>query len=130
MFEEKKINVVQNIEPEIIISADADKLARVFDNLFRNAVNYSYENTDIVCSAKKKDGYVLIRIQNHGDDIPPDKLNRIFEKFYRLDNSRRTSTGGAGLGLAIAKQIVELHDGTINAVCNNGITEFKIILPV
>ena len=130
MFEEKKINVVQNIEPEIIISANADKLARVFDNLFRNAVNYSYENTDIVCSAKKKDGYVLIRIQNHGDDIPPDKLNRIFEKFYRLDNSRRTSTGGAGLGLAIAKQIVELHDGTINAVCNNGITEFKIILPV
>lgn len=130
MFEEKKINVIQNIEPEIIISADADKLARVFDNLFRNAVNYSYENTDIVCSAQKKDGYVLIRIQNHGDDIPPDKLNRIFEKFYRLDNSRRTSTGGAGLGLAIAKQIVELHDGTINAVCNNGITEFKIILPV
>lgn len=130
MLEEKKINLLQNIEREIIIPADADKLARVFDNLFRNAVNYSDESTDIVCAAHKKEGYVLISIQNKGDHIPPEKLNHIFDKFYRLDSSRQSSTGGAGLGLAIAKQIVELHDGTIEASCNDGITQFTVVLPM
>ncbi len=128
MFEEKQLNIVQEIEPEIIIFADADKIARVFDNLFRNAVNYSYKGTDIFCSAKKEDGRVVIRIKNKGDDIPKEKLERIFDKFYRVDNSRRTDTGGVGLGLAIAKQIIELHNGTITATCNDGITEFEIIL--
>lgn len=130
MFEEKKINVIENIDGEIIIPADADKLARVFDNLFRNAVNYSYENTDIVCTAYKKGGYVLVSIRNKGDHIPPAKLTHIFDKFYRLDSSRRSSTGGAGLGLAIAKQIVELHDGTIEVSSSEGITEFTIKLPM
>ena len=129
MLEEKNITVQQNIEPEIIILADADKLVRVFDNLFRNAVNYSYENTEIVCNARKGNGCVLIDIKNKGDNISPENINRMFDKFYRLDSSRQSSTGGAGLGLAIAKQIVELHNGTIDAICNDGVTEFKIILP-
>ena len=130
MFEEKKLNVVQEIEPEIVLFADADKLARVFDNLFRNAVNYSYNGTDIICSATKGENQVVIRVENKGDDIPKEKLERIFDKFYRVDNSRRTSTGGSGLGLAIAKQIIELHNGTITASCNDGITEFEVILPL
>lgn len=130
MFEEKKANVIQEIEPELMVPADADKLARVFDNLFRNAVNYCYEGTDIVCRARKGNGCVLIQISNKGDQIPPGKLEHIFDKFYRLDSARQSSTGGAGLGLAIAKQIVELHNGTIEAVCNDGVTEFRIILPL
>lgn len=130
MLEEKNINVIQKIEPELIVSADADKLARVFDNLFRNAVNYSYEGTDIVCTAQKNGGGVLISIQNKGEQIPQEKLSHIFDKFYRIDTSRQSSTGGAGLGLAIAKQIVELHDGTIEASCNSGVTEFRIMLPM
>ncbi len=130
MFEEKKLNIVQKIESEIVLFADADKLARVFDNLFRNAVNYSHNGTDIVCSAVKMENQVVIRVKNKGDDIPKEKLNRIFDKFYRVDNSRRTSTGSSGLGLAIAKQIIELHNGTITASCNDGITEFEIILPL
>lgn len=130
MFEEKKLNIVQEIESEIVLFADADKLARVFDNLFRNAVNYSYNGTDIICSANKTENQVVIRVKNKGDDIPKEKLNRIFDKFYRVDDSRRTSTGGSGLGLAIAKQIIELHNGTIAASCNNGITEFEVILPL
>lgn len=129
MLEEKNITVKQDIEPELIVCADADKLVRVFDNLFRNAVSYSYENTEIVCSARKGNGCVLIRIQNKGDHISPEKLSHIFDKFYRLDSSRQSATGGAGLGLAIAKQIVELHDGTIEVTCNNGVTEFQIVLP-
>lgn len=130
MMEEKNITVRQEIEPELMISADADKMARVFDNLFRNAVNYSHSGTEIVCSARKGNGCILVTIKNKGDHIPPEKLERLFDRFYRLDSSRQSSTGGSGLGLAIAKQIVELHDGTIEAVCNDGVTEFRIILPV
>jgi len=130
MMEEKNITVRQEIEPELILSADADKMARVFDNLFRNAVNYSHAGTEIVCSARKGNGCILVNIKNKGDHIPQEKLAHIFDKFYRLDSSRQSATGGAGLGLAIAKQIVELHDGSIEAVCNDGVTEFRIVLPV
>lgn len=130
MFEEKNINVIENIESEIIIFADADKLARVFDNLFRNAVNYSHNGTDMVCTAYKTADRAIISIKNIGDDIPQEKLERVFEKFYRLDSSRQSSTGGSGLGLAIAKQIVELHGGDIIASCIDGLTEFKVILPL
>lgn len=129
MLEEKKLNVIQNIEQEIIVLADADKLARVFDNLFRNAVNYSFEETNIVCTAYKKERYAYISVQNKGAQIPQEKLNYIFDKFYRLDNSRQSTTGGAGLGLAIAKRIVEAHNGTIEVSCIDGITEFMIKLP-
>jgi len=130
MFEEKDLKIVQEIESEIFLFADADKLARVFDNLFRNAVNYSHNGTDIICLAKKAESQIVIRVKNKGDDIPKEKLERIFDKFYRVDDSRRTATGGSGLGLAIAKQIIELHSGTITASCNNGITEFEVILPL
>jgi len=130
MFEERDLHIVQKIEPEIVLFADADKLARVFDNLFRNAVNYSHPGTDIICSAEKTATHAIIRIKNKGDDIPKEKLDRIFDKFYRVDHSRKTSTGGSGLGLAIAKHIIELHNGTITASCNNGITEFEIVLPL
>lgn len=113
-----------------MIPADADKLARVFDNLFRNAVNYSYDGTEIVCCAKKCEGGAQISIRNTGEHIPAEKLQHIFDKFYRLDSSRQSATGGAGLGLAIAKQIVELHGGSITAACEDGVTEFRIMLPV
>ena len=130
MLEEKNITAVQEIEPELILSADADKLARVFDNLFRNAVNYSHTGTEIVCSARKGNGCILVNIKNKGDHIPQEKMGHIFDKFYRMDSSRQSSTGGAGLGLAIAKQIMELHDGTIEAVCNDGVMEFRMVFPV
>lgn len=129
MLEEKRMNVIENIEQEIVVFADADKLARVFDNLFRNAVNYSFDETSIVCTAYKQEDYVFISLKNKGAQIPKEKLNYLFDKFYRLDNSRQSSTGGAGLGLAIAKQIVEAHNGTVEATCNDGITEFLIKLP-
>ncbi len=130
MLEERGITVNNDIDNDLIISADADKLARVFDNLFRNAVNYSETGSEITCSAHKKDGLVAISIKNRGDHIPPEKLSRIFDKFYRLDSSRTSSTGGAGLGLAIAKQIVEMHGGTITAQSAAGITEFRVMLPL
>ena len=111
-----------------------------FDNLIRNAVNYSYPNTEILLSMKQVQGtvsdrdtvsgYILITVRNHGKTIPPDKLERIFEQFFRLDSSRSSSTGGAGLGLAISKEIVELHDGTITAASENESVTFTVKLPV
>ncbi len=72
----------------------------------------------------------MIRIRNQGKEIPKHKLENLFEKFYRLDEARSTETGGAGLGLAIAREIVELHQGTITANSNKDFTEFIVRLPM
>ena len=110
-------------------SGDPDKLARVFDNILRNAIAYCYENTKIEIQARMKNNKIEITFTNSGDRIPGDMLQTIFEKFYRVDNSRSTGTGGAGLGLAIAKEIVELHDGQIMAKSDDLHTQFIVTLP-
>lgn len=113
-----------------MLRCDADKIQRVFDNLLKNAVIYSYEGTEINIAVTRQGENAQITFTNHGDTIPEEKLERIFEQFYRLDASRSTSSGGAGLGLAIAKQIVELHKGTVMAVSENETAIFTVILPV
>lgn len=118
-----------DIAPGIRMIGDSDKLARVFDNLLRNAVNYSYPDTTVYISARQEENYAHIVFRNTGDMIPQQKLEAIFEKFFRVDSSRNTQTGGAGLGLAIAKQIVELHGGEISANSNTEYTEFSVKLP-
>lgn len=117
------------IAPDIEIVGDADKLARAFDNLIRNAASYSYTGTEILLFAQVEDDVAKIMIRNHGKTIPPDKLEHIFEQFYRADAARSSVTGGAGLGLAIAKEIVELHEGTITAASANESTIFIVTLP-
>lgn len=112
------------------IYADAEKLARVFNNILKNAIAYSYPDTEIQVNCKVVDDSVQIAFSNRGKTIPPQKLDAIFEKFFRLDDARATNTGGAGLGLAIAKEIVTLHGGTISAESENGITVFKVELPL
>lgn len=126
---EKKLGWHTDIEPDAEIICDPDKLERVFDNLIRNAVNYSYEGTDIYLTMGRKENQVEIRIQNHGKTIPAEKLERIFEQFFRLDSSRASATGGAGLGLAIAKEIVELHGGSIRAESAEERIAFTVLLP-
>jgi two-component system sensor histidine kinase VanS len=126
---EKNLQWHTQIAPDIEILCDPDKLARVFDNLIRNAVNYSYSGTDITLSLKQLENQVEIIVQNHGKTISPDKLDRIFEQFFRLDSSRSSSTGGAGLGLAISKEIVELHGGSIKAESENESISFTVLLP-
>ncbi len=129
IFKTKGLSCVLFTEPDITLSCDPDKLSRVFDNLLRNAVNYSYENTEINVNAKANEDEVTVVFKNHGATIPQDKLGRIFERFYRLDSSRSTSAGGAGLGLAIAKQLVTLHKGTITAKSEKELTTFTVTLP-
>lgn len=129
MLSEKKLTVDIDIIEHIVMFADSDKIARVFDNLLKNAVNYSYENTMIRIGARIRRDKVIIKFRNKSDVISPEKLERLFEKFYRADSSRGTSTGGSGLGLAIAKQITELHGGTIRAKSTIDYTDFTVVLP-
>ncbi|MCM1544073.1 MAG: HAMP domain-containing histidine kinase, partial [Ruminococcus sp.] len=106
MFKDKNLDFDIDIPQKIIMFADSDKIARVFDNLLKNAVNYCYPNTMIRIGARIINTRVVIKFRNLCDEIPQEKLDRLFDKFFRLDSSRTTSTGGSGLGLAIAKQIV------------------------
>lgn len=128
---EKDLKLETEIKPNVEMLCDPDKLARVFDNLLRNAVNYSYAGTTIYLSMDYEPikDEVKICVENHGKTISPDKLDRIFDQFFRLDSSRRSSTGGSGLGLAIAKEIVELHHGTITAESENESIRFTVVLP-
>lgn len=124
----KKINFTS--DEKTILYADPDKLSRVFNNLIKNAVKYSKENTDIDISILNKENQATVKITNKGKQIPKEKLDKIFEKFYRLDSSRTSKTGGSGLGLAIAKEIVELHGGRIYAESDMKETTFSVILPI
>lgn len=110
--------------------ADPDKLSRAFNNVIKNAISYSFENTNIEINAYTENNIINISIKNEGYTIPKEKLESIFEKFYRLDNARNTTTGGAGLGLAIAKEIITLHGGNITAKSQNNITTFTLRLPI
>lgn len=127
----KNVKTVVEAKEEILIHGDANKLARVFNNILKNAASYSYENSTLVIkAAKQNDQKVNITFRNKGRQIPAHQLDTIFEKFYRLDSARTSNTGGAGLGLAIAKQIIELHKGTISVQSNAEFTEFTITLPI
>lgn len=129
MLSEKNLSVDIDIIEHIVMFADSDKIARVFDNLLKNAVNYSYENTVIRVGARIRRDRVIIKFRNKSDEIPQEKLERLFDKFYRADTSRTSSTGGSGLGLAIAKQLTELHGGTIRAKSTQDYTDFTVVLP-
>jgi two-component system sensor histidine kinase VanS len=125
--QEKQVSV--NVPDGLMLWGDADKLARVFNNILKNALAYSYENSIIDISAQEQDKNIVITFTNQGDPIPPEKLETIFEKFFRLDTSRSTNTGGAGLGLAIAKEIVNAHGGNIFVESNIDKTVFTVVLP-
>lgn len=119
-----------NYNEPISINGDPDKLSRVFNNLIKNAISYSKEESEIVINLKKDNNNAIVEVINKGKQISKEKLSKIFEKFYRLDSARTSRTGGSGLGLAIAKDIVELHNGTIIAESNEKETTFRVTLPL
>ncbi len=113
----------------ITVYGDTVKLARVFQNILKNAAAYSYPESVIRVKAEKDDKEVRVTIENAGKTIPKEKLPVLFDKFYRADEARPGNTGGAGLGLAIAKEIVVLHGGSITADSKNEKTTFLVSLP-
>lgn len=122
--------VTLHLDENLTIEADPEKLARVFNNILKNAASYSFPHTEIVISAEKLEHEVIIRFQNSGEDIPNEALASLFNKFYRVDQSRSSDTGGTGLGLAIAKEIVTLHGGAISASSKNHVVTFTVSLPL
>ncbi len=129
MLEPQGKQVAIDAEDDLILVGDSDKLARVFNNILKNAIVYSHENSVINISAAKVGDNIVVSFTNRGEPIPAHRLDTIFEKFYRLDSARSSNTGGAGLGLAIAKEIVTAHNGTITAESNLENTIFTVRIP-
>ncbi len=128
MLEKSNLKCELNVPDKVMYLGDGDKLARAFGNLLKNAISYSFENTTIEINLKEENDNIYISFKNKGEKIPEYKLDKIFEKFYRADASRTSSTGGAGLGLAITKEIIELHGGTIGVKNDDEYIEFDIKL--
>ncbi len=129
MLSEKSLSCQLNAPGDIMLNCDPDKMQRVFDNILRNGIIYGYEETEIKVNLSVHDKSLQLVFENQGPTIPAEKLERIFEQFYRLDSSRTSSTGGAGLGLAIAREIVRLHGGTMTAESVAQSTRFIVELP-
>ncbi|OOM74402.1 sensor protein kinase WalK [Clostridium puniceum] len=114
MLDENKLNVYKKFESEkISVVIDTLKMLRVFENLITNAIKYSYKPGEILIGLYEKDNTAIVVFRNKGDHLSKEKAEKLFDRFYRLDESRNTNTGGSGLGLAISKNIVELHEGKI-----------------
>ena len=128
MLEKNNLKCVLNAPDKVNYLGDGDKLARAFGNLLKNAISYSYKDTVIEINVIEELDKLYITFRNKGAKIPDYKLEKIFEKFYRGDESRTSSTGGAGLGLAITKEIIELHSGKISVKNDDEYIEFDIIL--
>lgn len=116
--------------PAQVITADGNLMARLFDNLVNNAIKYGADGKRILVKVHAKDEIVTVSVTNYGYVIPADELPLIFDKFYRVEQSRSTNTGGTGLGLAIAKNIVDMHGGTIDVVSDLKGTVFTVKLRV
>jgi signal transduction histidine kinase len=119
---------LQSNVPAQIVSADANLLARLFDNLINNAIKYGADGKRILVKVHGSEELVSIQVVNYGYVIPEEELPLIFNKFYRVEQSRSTNTGGTGLGLAISKSIVDMHGGTIHVSSDLSGTVFTVKL--
>lgn len=125
----KNQKVENEVYEDLFLNVDPEKIARVFNNILKNAINYGMANSKIKISSYVEDNLAYIKFKNLGT-IPEDKIQYIFDKFYRADESRQSETGGSGLGLAIAKDIVSLHLGEIKVSVDDYYTTFTVILPI
>lgn len=129
IFENGKL-LETEIEDNVYIKGDEDKIKQLINILLDNAQKYSTNKGKIraILSRNQKTGKIRLAVANTSEYIAPDKLDKIFDRFYRLDDSRNRKTGGSGLGLNIAKSIVEAHGGEIKATHENGVTCFTVTL--
>jgi len=128
MLQERKLTCQVTKPEHVYYEGDGDKLARAFGNLLKNAIHYSYENSLIEIVLEQKEETIQIKFRNRGDKIPAYKLEKLFDKFYRMDESRASNAGGAGLGLAITKEIIQLHEGDIQVKNEEDVIEFCVTL--
>lgn len=124
---EKGLEIDYDIEDNIEFSCDLDKIKELLSILLDNAIKHSYDNAKIRVNLFKEKENIILEVINNGDDIPKDKQNKIFERFYRVDEARNRNENRYGLGLAIAKNIVDIHQGKISVTSSNNYTTFKVI---
>jgi two-component system, OmpR family, sensor histidine kinase BaeS len=128
-IERAGLRLETDVPPSLPARADPDRLAQVLANLLSNAVRYTPRGGLISVRAERRPGDVLVSVANTGDGIPAEDLDRVFERFYRVEKSRDRARGGAGIGLAIVKQLVESIGGRVGAESRDGQTRFWFSLP-
>ncbi|NJD78188.1 MAG: PAS domain S-box protein [Candidatus Methanoperedens sp.] len=126
---EKRITIIQGIKPLPEIWADEEKIIQVLSNLLSNAIKFTPQNGMISVTTVDDTSQVKISITDTGIGIPPDKLSRIFDRFYQIDGSASRRYGGMGIGLSICKSIIEGHYGSIWAESNGNGSTFNVTLP-
>ena len=128
-FKDKNLSYeLQSNVPGKVITADGNLLARLFDNLINNAIKYGADGKRVLVQIHAEEEVVTVSVTNYGYVIPADELPLLFNKFYRVEQSRSTNTGGTGLGLAIAKNIADMHGGTIQVTSDLNGTVFTVRL--
>jgi two-component system, OmpR family, sensor histidine kinase BaeS len=128
-IERAGLRLVQEVPPTLPARADPDRLAQVLANLLSNAVRYTPRDGTVTVRAERQPADVLVSVSNTGDGIPAEDLDRVFERFYRVEKSRDRARGGAGIGLAIVKQLVESTGGQVGAESGDGQTRFWFSVP-
>ncbi|OJG34865.1 histidine kinase [Enterococcus devriesei] len=122
--------LVDTTESQLVMDGDTEKLVRVFNNLITNGLKYGTHADKIIIKIEKAKNEAVITVQNNGQPIPREALDQLFDRFYRVDESRSQEISGTGLGLAITQNIVNLHGGYIYAQSNEDWTSFIIHLPL
>jgi two-component system phosphate regulon sensor histidine kinase PhoR len=113
--------LVQNEVPELVIRGDGERLQQVLGNLVANAIKYGRKEGTVTIGAEvHENGFTHVWVKDDGPGIPAEALNRVFERFYRVDKARSREAGGTGLGLSIVKHIVQSHGGTVWAASELG----------
>jgi signal transduction histidine kinase len=129
VLERAQLHLVVDIPERLPARANPDALAQVLGNLISNAARYTPPGGTVTVRAERRASDFLVSISNTGDGIPPADLERVFERFYRVEKSRDRARGGAGIGLAIVKQLVEAGGGRVGAESSEGQTRFWFSLP-
>ncbi|ABW17794.1 integral membrane sensor signal transduction histidine kinase [Alkaliphilus oremlandii OhILAs] len=129
ILDEKQLSFKKDISKEdTIVLADADKMVRVFENLLTNAIRHSSVGTEILVQTSVDEDNVIICVENTGEPISSEYLERIFDRFFKVEKSRTSNSAGSGLGLAISKNIINLHKGSIWAESEGNIVRFYVRL--
>ena len=119
---DKRVKLTNAVPPQLAARADANRLHQILGNLLDNAIKYGRADGTVSIAAKlAEDGKIEVSVADDGPGIPPDSLERIFERFYRVDKARSREQGGTGLGLSIVKHIVQSHSGRVWAVSRLGV---------
>ena len=134
MFEsmayEKQVNIITYIENDIYINGSKQDFEHIVSILIDNAIKHAEANTDVQVELSKEKNGIVLQVKNYGEPIPKEQQDKIFERFYRVDKSRNRNEKRYGLGLAIAKSIVDKYNGKIEVECKDGITCFKVNMPI